>query len=103
MRCEGADVSDDLAHALGIDADDPTQRLAVELVDDDDHLLRDLVARRVAQRLTQSDVGQRMGVTQPAVAAFERAGADPKLSTIRRYASAVGALVRHTVTEAVNP
>jgi len=31
-----------------------------------------------------------MGVTQPAVAAFERAGADPKLLTIRRYAIAVG-------------
>jgi DNA-binding XRE family transcriptional regulator len=80
---------------LGIDPTDPTQQLALELVDSDDRLLQGLVALRGAKHLSQAEVGRRMGVTQPAVAAFERADADPKLSTIRRYALAVGAMVHH--------
>lgn len=92
-------MPDDLDDLLGIDRNDPIQQLAIEQLEADEQLLRDLVAWRNAQRLTQAEVGQRMGVTQPAVAAFERADADPKLSTVRRYALAVGALVRHSVTD----
>ena len=90
------DRIDDL---LGIDTDDPIQALAIKLVDSDHKLLRRLVELRKAKGLTQSEVGKRMGVTQAAVSAFERLEADPHLSTVRRYALAVQALVEHSVTD----
>ncbi|GLY35259.1 hypothetical protein Amsp01_012830 [Amycolatopsis sp. NBRC 101858] len=92
-------MSDELDDLLGINPADATQQLALELVEADDSLLRRLVALRNEKNLTQGEVGRRMGVTQPAVAAFERADADPKLSTIRRYALALGVLVRHSVID----
>ncbi|WP_410572829.1 helix-turn-helix domain-containing protein [Amycolatopsis sp. cmx-4-61] len=92
-------MSDELDDLLGINPADPTQQLALELVDADDQLLRRLVALRNEKSLTQGEIGRRMGVTQPAVAAFEKADADPKLSTIRRYALALGVLVRHSVVD----
>ncbi|WP_434438703.1 helix-turn-helix domain-containing protein [Lentzea sp. E54] len=95
-------MRDELDDLLGIDTNDPTQQLALELVEQDHNLLATLVAHRRKAGLSQSDVGRRMGVTQPAVAAFERSDADPKQSTIRRYALAVGVLVKHSVTELVH-
>ncbi|MEV1168744.1 hypothetical protein [Nonomuraea sp. NPDC049784] len=38
-----------------------------------------------------------MGRSQPAVSDFERLGGDPHLSTIRRYALAIGVEVIHAV------
>ncbi|MDN5558781.1 MAG: helix-turn-helix domain-containing protein [Ruaniaceae bacterium] len=38
-----------------------------------------------------------LGVSQQAINKFERYDSDPKLSTIRRYANAVGVLVEHRV------
>lgn len=40
--------------------------------------------------LTQAEVARRMGTTQPALARLERGEADPRLSTIERYAEVVG-------------
>lgn len=57
----------------------------------------ELVTLRRDAGLTQGDVAERMGVTQQAVSKFERYDSDPKLSTVRRYANAVGALVEHRV------
>lgn len=56
-----------------------------------------LVRIRREAGLTQSDVAERMGVTQQAVHKLERYDADPRLSTVERYANAVGALVLHRV------
>jgi transcriptional regulator with XRE-family HTH domain len=42
-------------------------------------------------------VADRMGRDKAAVSNFERLSADPHLSTIRRYAAAIGAMVTHTV------
>ena len=47
--------------------------------------------------LSQGEVAERMGVSQQAVSKFEAYDADPKLSTLRRYANAVGALLGHRV------
>jgi transcriptional regulator with XRE-family HTH domain len=96
-------VRDEIDDLLGIDTDDPTQRLALDLVAADRELLRRLVDLRKMRRVTQEEVGRRMGVTQPAVAAFERPDADPKLSTLRRYALALDVLVTHVVTERRTP
>jgi len=54
----------------------------------------DMMASLLAIRrsgLTQAEVAERMGVTQPTVAELERYDANPTLSTLRRYALAVGA------------
>ncbi len=56
-----------------------------------------LIRLRREQGLTQKDVADLLGVTQQAVYKLERYDSDPKFSTIRRYANAVGALVEHRV------
>lgn len=63
----------------------------------DREMRSDLVVIRREAGLTQQDVADRMGCTQQAVYKLERYDADPKLSTLRRYANAVGALVEHHV------
>jgi DNA-binding XRE family transcriptional regulator len=52
-----------------------------------------LVAQRKACGLTQKDVATAMETTQSAVSDFERGSTDPHLSTLQRYARAVGARV----------
>jgi transcriptional regulator with XRE-family HTH domain len=64
---------------------------ADSLVSDHEDLLRKLVAHRKHHHLSQEVVAERMGVSQPTVAKFERYDSNPTLSTIRRYALAVGA------------
>lgn len=92
---------DDLARELGIDLSDPEVQLARDLSDADDELLETLVKIRKARGMTQQDVANALGRHKSSVSNFERLGADPHLSTIRRYAAAVGARITHTV-EAVD-
>ena len=49
-----------------------------------------LVARRVELGLSQTDVAARMHTSQSAVARIEAAAGDIRLSTLERYAAAVG-------------
>lgn len=49
-----------------------------------------LVARRIARGLTQTDVAAQMGTSQSSVARFEASAGDLRLSTLERYAAAVG-------------
>lgn len=53
-------------------------------------LLRELAAKRDAAGLSQTAVAARMGTSQSAVARLESAEVDVKLSTVERYAAAVG-------------
>jgi DNA-binding XRE family transcriptional regulator len=53
-------------------------------------LLRELAAKRVEMGLSQKAVAALMGTTQPALARLERGEIDPKLSTLERYAEALG-------------
>src|SRR4051794_10276649 len=71
--------------------------LAEDLVAEHRKLLKGLVDQRRSHQLTQDQVAERMGVSQPTVAAFERYDANPTLATIRRYALAVGARIEHTI------
>ncbi|MFE1149165.1 helix-turn-helix domain-containing protein [Streptomyces albidoflavus] len=53
-------------------------------------------------RITQKQVARAMETSQSAVSDFERLGGDPRLSTIMRYARAVGmavAMKAHVVDE----
>ena len=49
-----------------------------------------LVAKRVELGLSQTEVAARMGTSQSAVARLESGEADLRLSTLERYAAAIG-------------
>jgi DNA-binding XRE family transcriptional regulator len=85
-----------LDELLGIEPNDPLALRADALVHQDEALLDSLIRIR-KDHFTQEDVAQKLGVKQSTIAAFERYGNDPKLSTVRRYAHAVGALIAHRV------
>lgn len=53
-----------------------------------------LVAERVKLGLTQTEVAARMGTSQSAVARLEAGDGDLRLSTLERYASALGMELR---------
>jgi predicted transcriptional regulator len=53
-------------------------------------LVAELVARRRAAGLSQSQVAERMGTSQPAVARLEAGEVDARMSTVQRYAAALG-------------
>ncbi|HEX3946864.1 MAG TPA: helix-turn-helix transcriptional regulator [Acidimicrobiales bacterium] len=50
----------------------------------------ELVARRRSLGLSQTEVAARMGTSQSAVARLETGVGDVRLSTLQRYAAAVG-------------
>ena len=62
-------------------------------------LLRALAAKRVQLGLTQRAVAVRMKTSQAAIARLERGEVDPKLSTIERFAAAVGQRVAWQVVD----
>lgn len=70
---------------------------AKQLAKADYRLISALVRVRRDSGMSQQDVADRLGLTQQAVAKIERYDNDPKLSTLRRYAHAIGALVDHVV------
>jgi len=82
---------------LGIDQDDPRDRLADYLVSHDEKLIEDLVARRHELRMSQEDVAERMGINKSDVCRIERGDRDLMQSTLRRYAMAIDAVVVHEV------
>ncbi|GLW96699.1 helix-turn-helix domain-containing protein [Microtetraspora sp. NBRC 16547] len=90
-------IDPQVAELLGIDLDDPDVQRENAAIERDTRLIESLVELRKAQGVTQAQVAERMGRSQPAVSDFERLGGDPHLSTIRRYALAVGASVHHIV------
>ena len=62
--------------------------------DDEAHIsaFRELVYRlRTDAGLTQAELGERMGTTQSAVARMEGGGTRPRLETLEKLATAVGA------------
>jgi len=84
---------------LGVDLSSPSQRLALELAENDAYLIRNLVELRIQLGLNQQDVADRLGISQSTVSTFEGHDNDPKLSTIRRYAHAIGAIISHSVED----
>lgn len=61
-------------------------------------ILRELVSRRKRQRLSQTQVATRMGTSQSAIARIEAAGMDIRMSTLERYAAAIGHQVNFKLT-----
>ncbi|AIC71933.1 Hypothetical protein ERS075564_00926 [Mycobacteroides abscessus] len=90
---------DDIARAAGVDTGSAEYRLATALAEADGDLLEQLVEVRKAKGLTQQAVAERMRRDKSAVSNFERLGTDPHLSTIRRYAAAIGVMIKHDVRD----
>jgi DNA-binding XRE family transcriptional regulator len=53
-------------------------------------LLRSLIAARTKAGLSQAEVARRMAVPQPAIVRLEAGTHSPTLTTLARYASAIG-------------
>ena len=62
-------------------------------------LMDELAAARRERGLSQTEIAARMGTSQSAVARLERGELDARLSTLERYAAALG----HTVDWQVRP
>jgi predicted transcriptional regulator len=56
-------------------------------------LIEELVQARLDGELTQTEIAARMGTSQSAVARLESGELDARLSTLERYAAAVGRTV----------
>ena len=92
-----AQLIERLKSRLGVDPDSKEMRRAKVLASNDLELLANLVELRRRQNISQTELAEKLGISQATVAAFERSDNDPKLSTIRRYAHGVGALIVHKV------
>jgi transcriptional regulator with XRE-family HTH domain len=79
------------------DPSSPSRQRALSLALEGEQLHASLLKARQLQGLTQAEVAQLIGVRQPTIATFERYDNDPKLSTLYRYAHAVGATIKHSV------
>ena len=94
---------EDVDELLGIDPTDERDRLAGELVRADFAWVQQLVNLRKQHGLTQAQVAAAMGRSQSVVSDLETMSNDPRLSTLRRYALAIGAAVKHMVFPHVAP
>lgn len=73
------------------------RRRSQELAREHRTMRRELIRIREGLGWSQRELAARMGVTQQAIHKFEQYDNDPRLSTIRRYANAVQAVIRHSV------
>ncbi|MCP1388714.1 helix-turn-helix domain-containing protein [Corynebacterium sp. TA-R-1] len=74
------------------------ERHAEDLIDAQSDLRERLIELRTSSGKTQQEVAEIMGVTGALVADFESFSANPTMTTLRRYALAVGADVHYKVT-----
>jgi transcriptional regulator with XRE-family HTH domain len=65
-----------------------------EMAESRRRLLAELVSQRRSLGLSQTEVAARMGTSQSAVARLEAVAGDVRLSTLERYAEAVGHALR---------
>ena len=56
-------------------------------------MMTELVAARKERGLSQTEIAAQMGTSQSAVARLERGDVDARLSTVERYAAALGQTV----------
>lgn len=88
-----------LTEMLGIDHSNPLQRLAQEIVADDEDFTASLKKHRTSSGLSTRVVAERMGVDESVVRCFESTSWDAPMSFIRRYLHAVRARVAHTIEQ----
>ncbi|MFP7697147.1 helix-turn-helix domain-containing protein [Trueperella sp. LYQ143] len=91
----------DLIKALGYDSN-PKAHLARNLTRDHHEMVKALVKIRKDNGLSLRKVAEDMGTDASAVHRFETGQTDFRLSTLRRYAIAIGANIHTTVTPLEN-
>jgi transcriptional regulator with XRE-family HTH domain len=85
---------DDLDELLEEECRDPAFRAALADSEARGELVRLLLETRHGNGRTQADVAELMGTTQSAISELEGGATDPRLSTLQRYARAVGRALR---------
>lgn len=70
--------------------DNPKFRAEYEKADEEFSVIEALVRARMEAGLTQTELAERIGTTQSAIARLEGGGVSPSLATLRRYAEATG-------------
>ncbi len=73
---------------------EPGFRCEYEDTDGRQRLVDDLISLRKRRSLSQTEVARRMGIGQSSLSGFEKESSDPKLSTLQRYARAIGSRLR---------
>ena len=71
-----------------------------EMAENRRRLLGELVGQRRSLGLSQTEVAARMGTSQSAVARLEAVAGDVRLSTLERYAEALGRTLRWSLEPA---
>jgi len=71
--------------------EDPEFRAEYAKADAEYSVIEALIRARTKAKLTQSELAQRIGTTQSAIARLEGGRVSPSLATLRRYAEATGA------------
>lgn len=74
-------------------AEDPEYRREYEALEEEFNVIETLLKARGEAGMTQAQVAEAMGVSQPAVARIE-SGRNLSMNTLRRYAHALGRKVR---------
>lgn len=97
MLRKGPEPVTNLDDLLPEEFNTPDARAARDAATEDQNLLVALITARQDAGMTREDLASRAGLPVSEVADFERLGHDPRLSTVRRYARAVGITVRHAV------
>lgn len=73
---------------------DPAFKAEYDALEEEYQLLREMLHARKRAGMTQEDVAERMGTKAPAIARLEASGSrekhSPSVSTLRKYAHAVG-------------
>ena len=62
-----------------------------------------LTDQRLASKLTQQEVADTLGITQPAISVFEGNNSDAKISTLVSYAAALGLKINFSVEKVTWP
>ena len=68
----------------------PGVRKAYRALEDEFAFLDEVLKARAAAGLTQSQVAERIGTTQSAIARLESGAGKPSVATLQRYANALG-------------
>lgn len=90
---------DDLEELIDdLSQDDPDLGLRVGAALERRELARQLAGHRREAGFTQTEIAERMGTSQGQVARFE-SGADTRMSTVARYAAALGVTVSWSIQE----
>ncbi len=78
---------------------DPDYKAAYEALAPEFAIARALIQARTEAGLSQAEVAERLGITQPAVARME-SGKNVSIKSLSRYATAVGKPIQLVITPA---